>query len=589
MTLMVPPTVHSSVRSGAERRLFRVIESAPETDDWICLHSLGLARHGTKRRAEIDFCLLTPYGIVVLEVKGGRVRRECGVWIFTDRFGQEHRKHEGPFEQAARAMFALERDVRSQFAEGPVRKALYAYGVLFPDIEFDATGSEADPALVYDRRDRRHPFLAYVRRVLEFARSKKKSSAMRMDDVQLTELVAFLRADFDLVPSANALLDDTGRELAALTIEQMSVLDSAATEERLIVEGPAGSGKTLLAMEAARREARLGRRVLLLCYNRMLSRRLASQLNDETFGGSVTARTVYSHFRATIEKSTLTEEFSHLATETSDDSLYSELYPEYAWLAAMEASTALYDIIIIDEAQDILSEPNLAALGEMLRGGLTNGRWRAFLDANDQACVYGRMDELALKKLRNAADRWSVLTFNCRNTRPIGIQINVVAAPTGRTACRTDGPPVEFSTYGAPGGLYGKLERVVNDLRSRKVPRGRVSILLPNLPSEKDLRRLERMGVTRLEESDVELLGSEKLDRFTWSPVSGFKGLENDIVVLAGVEDIEDEWWRAVTYVGMSRARVQLFVVAHERCTSIRELRFAEELEHQLKKNQLLP
>ena len=52
MTRMLPPTIHSSVQSHAERRMYEVIRDAPNTDHWVCLHSLGLAHHETKRRAE---------------------------------------------------------------------------------------------------------------------------------------------------------------------------------------------------------------------------------------------------------------------------------------------------------------------------------------------------------------------------------------------------------------------------------------------------------------------------------------------------------------------------------------------------------
>ena len=42
-----------------------------------------------------------------------------------------------------------------------------------------------------------------------------------------------------------------------------------------------------------------------------------------------------------------------------------------------------------------------------------------------------------------------------------------------------------------------------------------------------------------------------------WSIVSGFKGLENDVVILAALTDIETDWHRGVAYVGMSRARTR--------------------------------
>ena len=52
MTRMIPETIHSSVQSTAEKRIFEVIRDAPNTDKWVCFHSLGLAHHETKRRAE---------------------------------------------------------------------------------------------------------------------------------------------------------------------------------------------------------------------------------------------------------------------------------------------------------------------------------------------------------------------------------------------------------------------------------------------------------------------------------------------------------------------------------------------------------
>ena len=47
------------------------------------------------------------------------------------------------------------------------------------------------------------------------------------------------------------------------------------------------------------------------------------------------------------------------------------------------------------------------------------------------------------------------------------------------------------------------------------------------------------MGLRRLSEDDVPHLGSASLPYVAWSVVSGFKGLENDVVILAGLTDIE--------------------------------------------------
>ena len=71
-------------------------------------------------------------------------------------------------------------------------------------------------------------------------------------------------------------------------------------------------------------------------------------------------------------------------------------------------------------------------------------------------------------------------------------------------------------------------------------------------------------------------LGTDTLQCITWSTVSGFKGLENDVILVAGLTDIESDWHRGVTYVGMSRARTRLHVIIHEDCDKKRRAREEE-------------
>ena len=114
MTRMLPPTVHNSV-VNSDRTVSSQNLRAKNSEDWACLHSLGLAFHPTKRRAEIDFLLITREGVFVLEVKGGRVRRDAGVWKFIDARGNVSSKRESPFDQASSAMFALQRRIADEF------------------------------------------------------------------------------------------------------------------------------------------------------------------------------------------------------------------------------------------------------------------------------------------------------------------------------------------------------------------------------------------------------------------------------------------------------------------------------------------
>ena len=503
--------------------MFRVIRDAPQSDRWICLHSLGLARHETKRRAEIDFFLLTHLGLFVLEVKGGRVRREDGVWVHTDRYGGISRKRESPFDQASSAMFAIERDIRSRFSDRRIADALFGYGVMLPDIRFDAVGSEGDASIVFDVRDRGRSFTAYVQRLATFTRQSQSRPRLALSAAELAEVADFLRGDFDLVPAAAVILGDAQEQLEQITLEQCDVLDAADNAPRLIVDGPAGLGKTVLAMEAARRDARLGKRVLLLCYNRLLASRVRAQLKKEPFSGNAVVRTVHSHFHDVIEKSSLAGEFRERAATETEKRVFDVLYPEYAALATLESAEPPVESLVIDEAQDVLTEHNLEALSEMIAGGLVGGRWRLFLDSNDQACVYGRMSPDALARVRDLASRELLLTLNCRNTRPIALQTNVVADRERRAVGRIEGPPVEFSSYETDPEALSRLGNVLDELRNEGMPRGRVSVLFPRAPDGEQVRRLLSMGVRQLADEDVASLESDSPKEFTWATVSGLR------------------------------------------------------------------
>jgi hypothetical protein len=297
---MIPPTIHSSVKSHAERRIYEVIRDAPDTDHWVCLHSLGLAHHETKRRGEIDFVLLTQHGVFALEVKGGRIQRRDGLWYSENRNG-EHPLHESPFDQASSAMFELARTVRERFRGKSLAKARFGYGVVMPDVDYTIDGPESDPRSIYDRRDLSDPLTAYVDRLAEFARETDPRPRNALNKAGIKELADFLRGDFDLIPTMDAIMSDTRAQLAELTKEQRGVLDALHHARRLIVDGGAGSGKTLLAIEAARRLAREGERVLFLTYNKLLAARITAGADAEDYAGELVVRNAHRHFHEVIK------------------------------------------------------------------------------------------------------------------------------------------------------------------------------------------------------------------------------------------------------------------------------------------------
>ena len=94
----------------------------------------------------------------------------------------------------------------------------------------------------------------------------------------LRELLA---RDVELrAPLAQRFREEQG-ELLRLTSEQAALLARSGKTRRMRVTGCAGSGKTMLALEQARRwRSREDRRVLFVCFNRGLQRHLRELEKD---------------------------------------------------------------------------------------------------------------------------------------------------------------------------------------------------------------------------------------------------------------------------------------------------------------------
>lgn len=567
MARVIPETIHPTVRSSAERRLVDALRNAPGTSDWVCLHSLGLARHATKRRGEIDFLLLTPKGVFVLEVKGGGVSRRGGVWRFTDRYGNVHKKSESPFDQAANAMFALESEVRERFRDDPRRsRLLFGYGAMFPDITFDETGTEVDRRQLYDAHDRRRPITQYIGQLADFARERDPCERFAPTAKDIQALVDFLRPDFDLIPPLGIRADAATEELISLEKQQYAVIDAweQYKQPRVLVQGGAGTGKTLLALETAVRNGRESEGgVLLVCYNRLLARFLDETVKARCAACEVIVKSIYSLLNELIESSPLADEFERKRGTADPTVVYRELYPEYALLALLDTQVKPFRTLVIDEAQDVMIQPLLDVLDAYVDGGLEAGRWRIFCDVNNQASVFGAFDQAALERLKRFGEV-SILSINRRNTMPVADETTMLARPRIAAPATVAGIPVQYSWYSSHEEQINKLSRILRRLLAEEVGPSRITVLSPRNAEECCAASVSDPNLLPVAWNNVWELAAGKLHSISYCTVSSFKGLENDFILLTDIDDLQSEWWRSVIYVGMSRARVGLHLLLHE-------------------------
>lgn len=80
-----------------------------------------------------------------------------------------------------------------------------------------------------------------------------------------------------------------------LTQEQYDALDAIQDNGGFVVKGLAGTGKTFLVMEAARRAVAEGKRTLVLCFNRLLGDWMRSSMSGSAGPGSQLLRCLHLH------------------------------------------------------------------------------------------------------------------------------------------------------------------------------------------------------------------------------------------------------------------------------------------------------
>jgi len=104
--------------SAGERSLARLLHGIDTDPNAVAFYSVDLRSHSYKQQAEADFVVLWRGCVVVIEVKGGGVRKHDGVWYSIDRHGDWHRLSTSPMEQARSAGFALRNILKEQVWDG---------------------------------------------------------------------------------------------------------------------------------------------------------------------------------------------------------------------------------------------------------------------------------------------------------------------------------------------------------------------------------------------------------------------------------------------------------------------------------------
>ncbi len=510
--------------SRAELQVFdqlRAAFSAPEYHTWFALHSLNLPWHEYKRFAEIDFIVAGPPGIFVLEVKGGGVSCSDGIWQTTNRRGDSVRLRESPFRQAQSALHGLQQRLPAALSSA----FTIGYGVVIPEVQNLPESAEWERAVLADARDF-HNFEHWLQQLVEHWQ-KKTNYVKCATSEQLDQLQQHLRPEFEAVPPLHQSTHAVEERITHLTTDQLKLVDIVEANFRVICTGGAGTGKTMMALELAKRWRASDISVALVCQSPWLKRFLQRH-----------------------------------ATTGLVVSLVDSIR-----VAARRAGIDKFDALIVDEGQDILNREALTLLGDYLHGGINEGRWCFFHDLNNQSGLCGTYLPEAYEHLERASSAQVPLTTNCRNSLPILQHIqSQLGADLGHAGVG-DGPEVRVYTASSTSDAVNALDRELLVLLETEGFSPGDLVILSSVPFAQSWAssidsQLQKL-VSVLDESSPRY-GNR--DRIGFARIEQFKGLESEVVIVVDLEPPSDSVnTHALNYVGMSRARALLSMIYRTR------------------------
>ncbi len=508
----------------------RVRNSLRQLDDsWRVFHSITWQslRAGRQGDGEADFVLLhRDFGAIVLEVKGGEIELLEGVWYSVDKNRIRHRI-KNPFDQAKTSKYALVNYLRS--LDPPLAHIPVCHAVVFPNVTLDhGIGLYGPRDIILDHEDLLDPNAAIVR-VLEHW---KQNARLTTDDVDT--VTSRLAPTVTVRTRLRDAIVDSNEVLIQLTERQIQTFGQLRLVRRAAVLGGAGTGKTILAIERVRRLVSEGFKTLLTCYNSPL----ANFMTQELINCQNTQVTTFHALCVQEARKALLP----IPTDPNEDWWEREA-PNLLIRAAGVNHTA-FDAIIVDEGQDFALDWLVSLL--MLTSNPDESPFYVFADSHQELYRRGWA-------LPEAWPKFS-LDLNCRNTAPIAARVAALYEEK-IASLGADGPqPVFVKANGAGEGIELVQSIVARLMQDEGINPKQIAVLSDSKAFVDDLRTMV-VG-------DHAFTGIGGFGVVT-ETVNRFKGLESDVIVLVLTESVltDPVRLRALSYVGMSRAKVVLFVL----------------------------
>lgn len=431
MAYMIPAFPKDFDPRSHEGIVFDSLKKLPN-NYWVfhSVSTVGINSKNTLYEREIDFLVAdVNRGFLVLEVKAGdNISYKNRIWYYSNGLEMSHG---GPYKQAQSASKVLMHIFKDHYdvrINKLVSRCKFLHAVFFPDMhekqfkQLEGLPEEADLNFTLCFDDLADPSIKINHIFSIFIpviEGRGVENFISKDEFQII-LDKVLCPHFHLIPLPNFKTYAESEYMNQLLREQYLILDFLDDQKFAVINGAAGTGKTMLAVEKARRHSLNGEKVLFLCYNRLLRDKLISDYKNSmnsTFSGNF----------ENVEFMTI----SALARKVTND--YKNYDGLLEWLLDCidKKKEFGFQHIIIDEGQDFglvdseiseeygSNEENVSIIDALQDVAISNnGTFYLFYDKYQMIQGGGKVS-YTLPNCINYSDCKLTLHRNCRNTKEI--------------------------------------------------------------------------------------------------------------------------------------------------------------------------
>jgi hypothetical protein len=533
MATMLPAALSPKVKSNAEKIIFKNLAKDPRTKNWYILHSLGIESQFNKVYGEIDFLLLAPeLGIFALEVKGGGVKRQQGLWVYTDRYDTNFFSNRSPVDQAKEGMFNVMSYLKRHSKIGSIHKMLFGFGLMFPDINFQNDDPDLDQIQVFDLKHKQDIY-HYIVSLSNFYQDRKTKSSLPFvlptkDDIK--QISKILRPDFDISISLEAKKNFSEEEIVTITEEQYRCIDGLRDNPRCIITGFSGSGKSILALKHYKEKLSEDGGTLFLTDNLAKVQLIKTNLLNDGFSHINDLHSFESLLEILLQsikaKGFYFDQDKNISIEEKILFILDHL---------PLVSLKKYQSVIIDQAQEFMNEYVFMLVNELIEGGLKLGNWFVFGDFEVHRAFKKEITIKNINVMLNVYDtKYALfqLTENCRNSPTIVHEANLYAGIKDPfiNPLKIYHHQVEYLQFRDDADLVSKIQWKLKGILSQKM------IHL------EDITIIDMANQSNLIKEELIKLDPSHFKGINIHNYEDFKGRESSISIIINVNNYDDRY-----------------------------------------------